>query len=174
MLEPYEGRLSRTVLRREGGSNPLDLSDNSKSNYCVLNEIWFSWCGIFPPITYWDLWFYRKLGTLPWDSGIIPISVSLNLISEANCSSPCHFLLLLWASDSNLRTQGGFFHFVFMRLAFCFVIFCFVISSARPLACERKIHVKDSYCGSPVFEFTELFSGACCLVFELVFWGVFG
>ena len=27
MLEPYEGKLSRTVLRREGGSNLPDLSD---------------------------------------------------------------------------------------------------------------------------------------------------
>ena len=28
MLEPYEGKLSRTVLRRESGSNPADLADN--------------------------------------------------------------------------------------------------------------------------------------------------
>ena len=27
MLEPYVGKLTRTVLRREEGSNPLDLSD---------------------------------------------------------------------------------------------------------------------------------------------------
>lgn len=27
MLEPYEGKLSRTVLRRERGSNPSDLAD---------------------------------------------------------------------------------------------------------------------------------------------------
>ena len=27
MLEPYEGKLSRTVLRGEGGSNALDLPD---------------------------------------------------------------------------------------------------------------------------------------------------
>ena len=27
MLEPYEGKLSRTVLRGEGGSNALDLLD---------------------------------------------------------------------------------------------------------------------------------------------------
>lgn len=30
MLEPYEGKLSRTVLRRERGSNPSDLADYSK------------------------------------------------------------------------------------------------------------------------------------------------
>ncbi len=30
MLEPYEGKLSRTVLRGEGGSNALDLPDVSK------------------------------------------------------------------------------------------------------------------------------------------------
>ena len=27
-LEPYEGKLSRTVLRGEGGSNALDLPDD--------------------------------------------------------------------------------------------------------------------------------------------------
>ena len=27
ILEPYEGKLSRTVLRRESGSNPADLVD---------------------------------------------------------------------------------------------------------------------------------------------------
>ena len=31
MLEPYEGKLSRTVLRGEGGSNTPDLPD-----YCNL------------------------------------------------------------------------------------------------------------------------------------------
>ena len=30
MLEPYEGKLSCTVLRGEGGSNALDLPDVSK------------------------------------------------------------------------------------------------------------------------------------------------
>ena len=30
MLEPYEGKLSRTVLRGEGGSNALDLPDITK------------------------------------------------------------------------------------------------------------------------------------------------
>ena len=30
LLEPYEGKLSRTVLRGEGGSNALDLPDISK------------------------------------------------------------------------------------------------------------------------------------------------
>ena len=30
MLEPYEGKLSRTVLRGEGGSNALDLPDIQK------------------------------------------------------------------------------------------------------------------------------------------------
>ena len=28
MLEPYDGKLSRTVLRRESGSNSADLADN--------------------------------------------------------------------------------------------------------------------------------------------------
>jgi hypothetical protein len=30
LLEPYEGKLSRTVLRGEGGSNALDLPDIEK------------------------------------------------------------------------------------------------------------------------------------------------
>lgn len=30
LLEPYEGKLSRTVLRGEGGSNALDLPDIQK------------------------------------------------------------------------------------------------------------------------------------------------
>ena len=30
LLEPYEGKLSRTVLRGEGGSNALDLPDELK------------------------------------------------------------------------------------------------------------------------------------------------
>lgn len=29
LLEPYEGKLSRTVLRGEGGSNALDLPDGN-------------------------------------------------------------------------------------------------------------------------------------------------
>ena len=29
ILEPYEGKLSRTVLRRESGSNPADLVDTT-------------------------------------------------------------------------------------------------------------------------------------------------
>ena len=29
LLEPYEGKLSRTVLRGEGGSNALDLPDEN-------------------------------------------------------------------------------------------------------------------------------------------------
>ena len=32
MLEPYEGKLSCTVLRGEGGSNALDLPDNLIQN----------------------------------------------------------------------------------------------------------------------------------------------
>ena len=31
MLEPYEGKLSRTVLRGEGGSNTADLLDKPSS-----------------------------------------------------------------------------------------------------------------------------------------------
>jgi hypothetical protein len=38
MLELYERKLSRTVLRRERGSNPSDLADNTmkkrKLNHC--------------------------------------------------------------------------------------------------------------------------------------------
>ncbi|MFK1852262.1 hypothetical protein ACIXNJ_21035, partial [Bacteroides fragilis] len=30
LLEPYEGKLSRTVLRGEGGSNALDLPDEHR------------------------------------------------------------------------------------------------------------------------------------------------
>ena len=36
LLEPYEGKLSRTVLRGEGGSNALDLPDRVVS--CVGNQ----------------------------------------------------------------------------------------------------------------------------------------
>ncbi|MBP3576866.1 MAG: helicase, partial [Lachnospiraceae bacterium] len=32
MLEPYEGKLSRTVLRGEGGSNTADLPDQLIEN----------------------------------------------------------------------------------------------------------------------------------------------
>ena len=32
MLEPYDGKLSRTVLRRESGSNPADLAGKAVSN----------------------------------------------------------------------------------------------------------------------------------------------
>ena len=32
MLEPYEGKLSRTVLRGEGGSNTADLPDQVIEN----------------------------------------------------------------------------------------------------------------------------------------------
>ena len=31
MLEPYEGKPSRTVLRRESGSNPADLAGKTDS-----------------------------------------------------------------------------------------------------------------------------------------------
>ena len=31
LLEPYEGKLSRTVLRGEGGSNALDLPDTTQT-----------------------------------------------------------------------------------------------------------------------------------------------
>ena len=36
MLEPYEGKLSRTVLRGEGGSNALDLPDNIILNFVII------------------------------------------------------------------------------------------------------------------------------------------
>ena len=32
MLEPYEGKLSRTVLREESGSNTIDLPDQLIEN----------------------------------------------------------------------------------------------------------------------------------------------
>ena len=58
-----------------------EFSVNSTSNYCILNEIWFSWGGISSPITYWDLWFYSKLGTLPSQLPWISVwpSMSTNL-----------------------------------------------------------------------------------------------
>ena len=34
MLEPYDGKLSRTVLRREGGGNTADPADEEASQ-CV-------------------------------------------------------------------------------------------------------------------------------------------
>jgi len=56
-----------------------EFAVNLKSNFCILCVIWFLWCGIFYPITSWDLWFYRKIGTLPYspcrnqcDKGRIP------------------------------------------------------------------------------------------------------
>ena len=47
MLEPYDGKLSRTVLRRERGSNPSDLVDNiytldSKGDACLLRLIQYN------------------------------------------------------------------------------------------------------------------------------------
>lgn len=36
LLEPYEGKLSRTVLRGEGGSNALDLPDNIILNFVII------------------------------------------------------------------------------------------------------------------------------------------
>ena len=39
LLEPYEGKLSRTVLRGEGGSNALDLPDNCRRNCVCLLKI---------------------------------------------------------------------------------------------------------------------------------------
>lgn len=38
MLEPYEWKRSRTVLRRESGSNPADLVDWSDTGRIQLNE----------------------------------------------------------------------------------------------------------------------------------------
>ncbi len=38
MLEPYEWKRSRTVLRRESGSNPADLVDWSDIGRIQLNE----------------------------------------------------------------------------------------------------------------------------------------
>ena len=38
LLEPYEGKLSRTVLRGEGGSNALDLPD-SVNNSIEVSDI---------------------------------------------------------------------------------------------------------------------------------------
>ena len=36
LLEPYEGKLSRTVLRGEGGSNALDLPDTQPKEHSAL------------------------------------------------------------------------------------------------------------------------------------------
>ena len=52
MLEPYEGKLSRTVLRGEGGSNALDLPDVQKQGDFFVESpiilfaavIWFLRC----------------------------------------------------------------------------------------------------------------------------------
>ena len=38
LLEPYEGKLSRTVLRGEGGSNALDLPDIVVKNHVHLRQ----------------------------------------------------------------------------------------------------------------------------------------
>ena len=44
LLEPYEGKLSRTVLRGEGGSNALDLPDRTDIGLVILidNAIGFT------------------------------------------------------------------------------------------------------------------------------------
>ncbi|WP_418325586.1 SusD/RagB family nutrient-binding outer membrane lipoprotein, partial [Segatella sp.] len=39
LLEPYEGKLSRTVLRGEGGSNALDLPDNETYMSAAMESI---------------------------------------------------------------------------------------------------------------------------------------
>ena len=42
ILEPYVGKLTRTVLKREEGSNPLDLSDyvsENKKRWLTINFI---------------------------------------------------------------------------------------------------------------------------------------
>ncbi len=39
MLEPYEGKLSRTVLREEGGSNTTNLLDLDIYNLGLVYEI---------------------------------------------------------------------------------------------------------------------------------------
>jgi hypothetical protein len=45
-LEPYEGKLSRTVLRREGRSNPPDLAANHKL-YIVAVKLVFTHFTVF-------------------------------------------------------------------------------------------------------------------------------
>ena len=40
MLEPYEGKLSCTVLRRESGSNPADLADNLEKLNALPVHTW--------------------------------------------------------------------------------------------------------------------------------------
>ncbi|WP_316848951.1 TraG/VirB4 family ATPase [Pedobacter agri] len=41
LLEPYEGKLSRTVLRGESGSNPADLPDKSLASPLMADYILF-------------------------------------------------------------------------------------------------------------------------------------
>jgi hypothetical protein len=43
LLEPYEGKLSRTVLRGEGGSNAADLLDIIADPFCPAKRL----CVIF-------------------------------------------------------------------------------------------------------------------------------
>jgi hypothetical protein len=48
-LEPYEGKLSRTVLRREGRSNPPDLAAKKVKEgkrylmYQISRKEWLKW-----------------------------------------------------------------------------------------------------------------------------------
>lgn len=49
MLEPYDGKLSRTVLRRERGSNPSDLADNHARK--IMQDLFLN---ISAPIIYID------------------------------------------------------------------------------------------------------------------------
>ena len=55
LLEPYEGKLSCTVLRGEGGSNALDLPDENMLylRWAVLNV---GWCVVLVRrIIIWDM-----------------------------------------------------------------------------------------------------------------------
>ena len=52
LLEPYEGKLSRTVLRGEGGSNALDLPDNKLLKSMLLDVILYTVLTIFSIILF--------------------------------------------------------------------------------------------------------------------------
>jgi hypothetical protein len=59
----------------------------------------------------------RTAPTALFHSGIIPISVPLNFVSEASYSSPYHFYYLC-GLEFKLIIQVGFLHFVSSRVAF--------------------------------------------------------
>ena len=54
-LEPYEGKLSRTVLRGEEGSNALDLPDRTNNVLALSIGLYTS---VYPPLNHTVSYFH--------------------------------------------------------------------------------------------------------------------